>query len=206
MDFNEIKTYIETNKDTNEDVKTYLQGFKQFGVEDVNKFVSENQDGKKWFDSERDKHFDKGLTTWKTNNLNKEIDTEIKKRFPDKDQKDIELENIKAQMESMRTEKEREKLLNVAIKSATDKKIPLSVVDFLLGQDEQSTISNLGKFEESMQSYIQAQVDKRIADGSYTPPKDKTNGGAITLESIKTMSPDEINKNWDAVQKVLSGK
>ena len=26
----------------------------------------------------------------------------------------------------------------------------------------------------------------------------------ITLDSLKTMSPDEINKNWDDVQKLLS--
>ncbi|KNY26336.1 hypothetical protein [Pseudobacteroides cellulosolvens] len=31
MDFNEIKTFIESNKDSNEELKTYLQGLWKLG-------------------------------------------------------------------------------------------------------------------------------------------------------------------------------
>lgn len=203
MEFNDIKTYLETNKD-NEEVKAYLQGFKQFGVEDVAKFVSENQDGKKWFDSERDKHFTKGLETFKTNTLPKLVDEEVRKRNPSKTQAEIELEQLRAEWESSKAEAAREKLRNTAIKVANEKKISADIVDFLLGQDEESTLANISKYEQSNQQYIQAAIEERIKSGSYTPPKNSGNGGAITLESLKTMSADEINKNWDAVQQVLS--
>ncbi len=40
-------------------------------------FFTQNEDGKRWLDSERDKHLNKGLDTWKANNLQKEIDKKI---------------------------------------------------------------------------------------------------------------------------------
>ena len=42
------------------------------------KFLSENEEGRRWFDSEKDKHLEKGLKTWKDNNLQREIDKKIK--------------------------------------------------------------------------------------------------------------------------------
>lgn len=39
---------------------------------------------KKWFDSVKDKHFNKALETWKSNNLTKLIDDEVKKKFQTK--------------------------------------------------------------------------------------------------------------------------
>lgn len=38
------------------------------------------------------------------------------------------------------------------------------------------------------------------------PPKEPKTVKTITLDTIKTMSADEINKNWDEVQLVLAGK
>lgn len=44
--------------------------------------------------------------------------------------------------------------------------------------------------------------------GQTLPPVSPTNpprGRRLTLDEIKRMSPDEINRNWDAVQEVLKG-
>ena len=43
-------------------------------------------------DSTVDKRSAKSLETWKTNHLEGLLDTEIKKRFPAKDEKEIEME------------------------------------------------------------------------------------------------------------------
>lgn len=179
MDLNAVKQFIEQNQG-NDDVKAYLQGLNPLTVDGVQKYLTENQDAKKWFDSERDKHFSKGLETWKTNNLSKLIDDEVKKRFPDKDPKDAELEKIKVQLAQMEAEKVREKLTNVAIKTATEKKIPVSVVDFLIGEDEDSTFKNLAKFEEIMNPYVQEAVEERMKKGAYTPPKNNNDNNQPT--------------------------
>lgn len=78
MTFEEVKKYMEENKDSDE-VKAYLQGL--VSVEGVQTFFTQNEDGKRWQDSERDKHLNKGLDTWKANNLQKEIDKKIQELY-----------------------------------------------------------------------------------------------------------------------------
>ena len=80
MTFEEVKKYMDENK-TSDEVKAYLQGL--MSVEGVQKFLSENEEGRRWFDSEKDKHLEKGLKTWKDNNLQREIDKKIKELYPE---------------------------------------------------------------------------------------------------------------------------
>jgi hypothetical protein len=58
MTLEEVKKYMEENKNSDE-VKAYLQGL--VNVEGVQTFFTQNEDGKRWLDSERDKHLNKGL-------------------------------------------------------------------------------------------------------------------------------------------------
>ncbi|WP_051983571.1 DUF4355 domain-containing protein [Pseudobacteroides cellulosolvens] len=146
MDFNEIKTFIESNKDSNEELKTYLQG---------------------------------SLETWKTNNLQKEIDTEIKKRFPEADPKDIKMKELELKLEQMQKETFKKELTNSAIKTATEKQLPVSIIDFILGADLESTNKNIETFEAIFNDHIQKQVEARIAGNSYVPP----NGGGSNNNS-----------------------
>lgn len=202
MDLNAVKEFIEQNKD-NDEVKAYLQGFKQLSVEEVQKFITENTDAKKWFDSEKDKHFSKGLETWKTNNLQKLIDEAVRKANPEETPEQKQLRELQEKINKMEAEKTYEALKNKALTVATEKKIPVSIVDLFIGEDEESTLSNLVKFEEAMKPYIQEVVEERLKSGAYVPPKDKANGGALTKEMLKTMKPEEINARWAEVQELL---
>ena len=78
MTLEDVKKYMEENKSSDE-VKAYLQGL--VTVEGVQMFT-QNEDGKRWLDSERDKHLNKGLDTWKANNLQKELDKKIHELYP----------------------------------------------------------------------------------------------------------------------------
>ncbi|WP_144700192.1 DUF4355 domain-containing protein [Fictibacillus phosphorivorans] len=191
MNLEDIKKFLDENKGQ-EEVSAYLQGFKKFGVDEVQKFVSENEEARKWFDSEKDKHFSKGLDTWRTNNLEKIISEEIKKRNPDKTPEQLELDKLRADLEKMQNEKVRETLKNKALTVAGDKKIPTSLIDFFIGQDEEGTLANLGQFETAMNEYVKSQVEDRLK-GSYTPPGGG-NPSVITMDQLKNMSTEEIAK------------
>jgi hypothetical protein len=168
MDLQSVKEFLEQQKESAE-VKEYLQGFKTLTLDETKNLVTTNEELKKWFDSEKHSHFDKGLQTWMEKTFPTKLDQEIKKRFPEKDPKDIELENIKAQLKQMADEKLYESLKNKALTVATEKKIPTSVIDLLLGKDEESTLTNIGKFEEAINPYIQSQIEERLKS-SYQPP------------------------------------
>ena len=204
MNIEEVKNFINDNKES-EEVKSYLQDLNKVNVEGIEKYVTEDEEGKKWFDSVKDKHFNKALDTWKSNNLTKLIDDEVKKKFPSKDEKEIEVENLKFEIEKMKQEKLHEVLTSKAIKTASDKNLPLNLVDFFIAQDEEATINNLKVLEESFNKEVQKAVEKRLKNEGYNPPKD-TSGNTLTLETIKNMSQAEINNNWDKVKEILKNK
>jgi hypothetical protein len=198
MNLEDVKKFFEENKD-NEEVKAYLQGLRSLSVEEVQQMLTENEELKRWFDSEKDRHFSKSLSTWQKNNLQKLIDEEIKKRFPEADPKDVKLKELEAKIKQMEQEKLREALKNKALTLATEKKLPVQLIDFLIGQDEESTIQNLAKFEEVWTQNLQILVDEKLKSNGVTP-KDGDKPKMFTKEQLSSMTPDEINKHWDVIK------
>ncbi|WP_313757182.1 DUF4355 domain-containing protein [Tissierella sp.] len=196
MDINEVKQFIESNKD-NEEVKNYIGGF--ITSDRVESFLG-NDDGKKLLQPKLDSYFTKGLETWKSNNLEKLIDEEIKKRFPAKDVKDIELEKVKAELEKIKVDALRKELTNKALLVADEKKLPKDLVEYFIGNDEETTNKNLEALESVFSKHIEALVQERLKGSGYTPPKGGEEG-KISMEDLSNMSIDEINKLWDKVAK-----
>jgi hypothetical protein len=169
MSFEEVKQYIEENKNS-EELKVYLQGFTT--VEGVQKFLIDNEDGRRFFDSEKDKHLTKGLDTWKANNLQKEIDKKISALYPDESAEQKQFRELNAKIEKMESEKQREVLKNRALTVVTEKKLPVSnIIDLVLGKDEESTLENIGRIESIFSTSVQSAVEERLKSSSYTPPK-----------------------------------
>ncbi|WP_149093789.1 DUF4355 domain-containing protein [Paenibacillus terrae] len=204
MNLEQMKQLIEENQ-TNEEWQTYLQGLNPYSVEGIEQYIQSNQQAKSWFDSTVGKRSAKSLETWKTNHLESAVDAEIKKRFPAKDEREIEVEKLRAEVENMKLEKQRERLTSQAVKIASEKKLPLPLVDFFIGTDEEATTANLAMLEQSLQLAIQQQVEQRLKGDGYTPPTSSTSS-TFTLEAIKGMSSSEINQHWEQVKQALQNK
>ena len=170
MTLDEVKQYFSENKD-NEETKAYLQGL--ITVEGVQNFM-ETQDGKSWLDSVKDKHLQKGLETWKANNLQKEIDKKITELYPEENEEKKQLRELNSKIEKMEQEKQREVLKNKALTVASEKKLPITnIVDLLLGKDEESTLENIGRIETVFGNSVQSAVEERLKSNSYVPPQSK---------------------------------
>lgn len=196
MDFNEVKEFIESNKD-NEEVQSYIGGL-TLTTDRVESYLN-NDDGKKLIQPKLDSYFNKGLETWKTNNIEKLLDEEIKKRFPEKDVKDIELEKVKAELERIKADANRKELTNKALLIADEKKLPKDLIDYFIGNDEENTTKNLEKLESVFSKHIEKLVEERLKGSGYVPPKGGE-GSSFTLEDMENMSIDEINKLWDKIK------
>lgn len=188
MDFKEVKQFIETNKEQ-ADVKEYLQGLNKISVEGIEKYVNEDDGAKKWMDSVKDKHFNKALDTWKSNNLEELISNEVKKRFPEKDEKEIEVEKLKSEIEKMKHEKLHEALTSKAVKLASEKNLPVELVDFFIADNEENTVKNLSDLEQSFNSAIQKSVEIRLKGEGYTPPNNAS-------KEIQAKNLNEALKNY----------
>jgi len=158
-------------------------------------------DFKSFMDSEKDKHLTKGLETFKTNNLTALVDAEVKKKFPTKDPNELAMENMKAEMEKMKTEASRKDLKTNAMKILSDKKLPTDLIDYFIGADEATTTDNLTKFETMFNAGVTTLVAEKLK-GGYTPPNDK--GGAdpnsmgmkLALQAQESQKQAATTKNY----------
>lgn len=161
---------------------------------DAFKNKAENdKDFKAFMDSEKDKHSKKALETWKTNNLQKLIDDEYYKKHPDDKPKDPLLAKAledakKANERADQLEKEnlRKDLTSKALKTMTEKKLPTDLVNFVVGQDEDTTKANLKTLTDVFSKHDEA-LKTEILKGSYKP------GGQGGAEPTEETAKAQIN-------------
>lgn len=147
--------------------------------------IKSDKDFKAFLDSEKDKHSSKSLETWKANNLEKVIGDEIAKRFPQADPKDTELAKLKAEIEKMQKESLKKDLTNKAIKIATDKKLPVELVDYLIGESEEVTTKNIETLESVFNTYTESIKKDFVKNNSYVPPSSNSTGGTSYQDLLK---------------------
>jgi hypothetical protein len=182
--FKEITDYFEANKDS-EDVKNYVGGL--VTPDRVENFLN-TDDGKKLLQPKLDTNFNKGLDTWKTNNLKKLIDDAVTKSNPQETAEQKQIRELTERINKSEKEKAHETLRNKALKMATDKKLPSELVDYFIGEDEETTTKNLESLENVLNTKVNALAEERLK-GGYKPPKN-TNTNLTAEEQVKA----EINK------------
>ena len=75
-----------------------------------------------------------------------------------------------------------------------------SFAEVLTGSTAEETADKIDKFEASFRTAVADSVSDKMRG---TAPKDKNQAAKLTMDGIKAMSMEEINANWDEVQKVL---
>ena len=169
------------NAQEDEDINSLLVGtdieneFK-FSALTLNAFkekLKTDKEFKSFMDSEHDKYHSKALKTWKDNNLEKELEPFIKEKYPDLitdpvQKKVLELEK---ELEKERTANARKDLLTQAIKYASDKKLPASVVEKCLGEDFDKTKEEIDAIVDDWSKGLEAIVTEKMKQSSYIPGK-----------------------------------
>lgn len=182
MNLEEIKKFLEENKDKPE-VKAFVDGF--VTADAVSGYL-ETKDGKKLLQPILDKNFNKGLETWKEKTLPGLIEEEVQKRNPQKTEDQKRIEKLEQQLEQEKKDRQREVLMNKALEIATEKKLPTKLIARFLGDDEESTLANLGEFEEVLSSHVKEQVEATFKEhGRHIDPgQDLNRGDGIDIASL----------------------
>lgn len=150
----------------------------------------QNERFKRLFQSELDKRIAQAL---KTN------DKKWKQKLEEEKQKaTMTAEELLAQKEKEIRERE---LKLEKIEYFKNNNIPLDFVDYIHGEDIDEVAENAKTFMKIFNAEVQKAVEARLKEG-YIPPKNK-DSNKLTLEDIKKMTPDEINKNWDVIKTLL---
>lgn len=162
---NEDSEIVQTDNENNSTGEITLEQFKNA--------LENNIECKGYFDSLCDKtvntRLDKGIESWKTNNLENIVNEEVNKRYPQKSKTEIALEKAMEEKRQLELQVKYQNLM-------AENNLPMDIIDFVAGKDVESTISNIGKFKSLTESYIdngiQKEVNRRMKEFSYIPPGD----------------------------------
>lgn len=106
----------------------------------------------------------------------------------------------KAAFEAEKKAFERQQLVLATGKELIKRGLDASFADVLTGDTAEETAAKIDKFEETFRAAVSNSISNKMRG---TAPRDKTQGTTITMDSIKSMSAEEINAHWDEVQNVL---
>ncbi|MBL3612662.1 MULTISPECIES: DUF4355 domain-containing protein [Bacillus] len=158
----DVKKFLEENKE-NEEVQSYLNELSAVSADKVNGFL-DTEEGKRLIQPRLDSHFTKGLDTWKANNLDALVDAKVKELYPEETEEQKRIRKLEKELEDQKTAAQREKLLNKAVSYASEKQLPADVVEFFIGEDEESTMKNLGAFEEKYNAALQKAIESKFQE------------------------------------------
>ncbi|MEC1900967.1 DUF4355 domain-containing protein [Bacillus atrophaeus] len=184
----DVKKFLEENKE-NEEVKAFVGELSAVSADKVEGFL-ETDEGKRLIQPRLDSHFTKGLDTWKANNLDALVDAKVKELYPEETEEQKRIRKLEKELKDQKTAAQREKLLNKAVSYASEKQLPADVVEFFIGEDEDSTMKNLGVFEEKYTAALQAAIDGKfkengrdIDSGSSTPTNQNLDISSLAAEA-----------------------
>ncbi|ATX83196.1 MULTISPECIES: DUF4355 domain-containing protein [Bacillus amyloliquefaciens group] len=158
----DVKKFLGENKE-NEEVQSYLNELSAVSADKVNGFL-DTEEGKRLIQPRLDSHFTKGLDTWKANNLDALVDAKVKELYPEETEEQKRIRKLEKELEDQKTAAQREKLLNKAVSYASEKQLPADVVEFFIGEDEESTMKNLGAFEEKYNAALQKAIESKFQE------------------------------------------
>lgn len=187
MDINEIKEYLETNKES-QDVIDFMKSIqKPLNREMVEQWTKDG-DGRSWLDRTCDLYSTKAIETARNNaiakfkeeELPKIIEQNIKENSNDGlTPEQIEIKELKAQMEAMKAEKEANELLNTNRSKLKEAKLSEDLAKYIKED------SDIEFFKTLITESVNNGVKDKINNSSYTPPSDSNlGGGKITWEQV----------------------
>ena len=180
---------------TKEQVLEYLKANDEVIKEVVTKTHIENylatDEGKKVLQPKLDKHFAKGLETWKENNLSKLVDEKIQEMYPQETPEMRKIKELEMKLQQKETEAIQKELMLKAQSLTSEHGLPTALASYFVGADEETTIQNIEKFNEIFKTSLDSAVVERTKGTTVkmveTPPKAKP---------VKDMSFAEFAKNY----------
>lgn len=186
----ELLKKIEAAKD-DEDINSLLAGtdieetFKASGstLDAFKEKIKSDKELKAYMESEQDKYHNKALKTWKENNLEKELEPFIKEKYPEliTDPTQKKLLELEKQLADEKAANAKKDLLAEAMEYAAEKKLPTGFVERFLGDDLETTKTNLDSFADSWSKGLETAVNEKMKGSSYVPGGSNPDGSKISI-------------------------
>ena len=169
---------VEETKAVVDEPKADLINKENLTLEELKNIINGNEGFKAWLSSEKDRHFSTSLNTWKENNLSKEVEKEISKRYPAETEEQKKLRDLELKLQSMEQESKMKEIKANTMRVINDKKLDSEILDFVLSETEEVTISKIDKLESLIDKLATQRVEEKYKQANTTP---STSIGEATL-------------------------
>ena len=173
-----------------EESKAALINKENLTLEELKNIINENEGFKAWLSSEKDRHFSTSLNTWKENNLSKEVDKEISKRYPEETAEQKKLRDLELKLQAMEQESKMKELKANPMRVINDKQLDSEILDFVLSDNEETTIANIDKFEGLVERLANKRLEEKYKNANTTPSQSV--GQATLSEYEKSMAAGDV--------------
>ena len=173
-----------------EESKAALINKENLTLEELKNIINENEGFKAWLSSEKDRHFSTSLNTWKENNLSKEVEKEISKRYPAETEEQKKLRDLELKLQAMEQESKMKELKANTMRVINDKQLDSEILDFVLSDNEETTIANIDKFEGLVERLANKRLEEKYKNANTTPSQSV--GQATLTEYEKSMAAGDV--------------
>ena len=173
-----------------EESKAALINKENLTLEELKNIINENEGFKAWLSSEKDRHFSTSLNTWKENNLSKEVEKEISKRYPAETEEQKKLRDLELKLQAMEQESKMKELKANTMRVINDKQLDSEILDFVLSDNEETTIANIDKFEGLIDRLANKRLEEKYKNANTTPTQSV--GQATLSEYEKSMAAGDV--------------
>ena len=159
-------------------------------LEELKNIINENEGFKAWLSSEKDRHFSTSLNTWKENNLSKEVEKEISKRYPAETEEQKKLRDLELKLQAMEQESKMKEIKANTMRVINDKQLDSEILDFVLSDNEETTIANIDKFEGLIDRLANKRLEEKYKNANTTPSQSV--GQATLSEYEKSRAAGDV--------------
>lgn len=140
--------------------------------------------------------------SWEKQLVDQQTEAEKLASMSEKEKKQYQEQKRAKDLEAREAAITRRELTAQAKEQLADKGLPVTLAEILNFSDAESCSKSIETVEKAFQTAVEKAVEERIKGGKPIKKAPSSSSG-ITVDSIKSMTAEEINANWDEVQNVL---
>ena len=156
----------------------------------------EVKEEKTFTQAELDKILNKKFAQWQKKTEEAKIEAERKAKLTEAEK----LAEERKEFEAMRKQFEYEKRVNSTSKVLASNNLPVEFADFLIAETDEATTQRVDLFKNAFNEAIERNIKEKLR-GS-TPRTSVVQSKTFTVDDIKRMSTEEINKNWEQIKNI----
>ena len=162
-------------------------------TEEVNEVVKEE---KTFTQAELDKILNKKFAQWQKKTEEAKAEAERKAKLTEAEK----LAEERKEFEAMKKQFEYEQRVNSTSKVLASNNLPIEFADFLIAENDEATTQRVDLFKNAFDEALEKALVERLKGN--TPKTSTVQTKTFTVNDIKNMSAEEINKNWEQIKNI----